>query len=146
MSVDLARLPADEETVRLIGSSWPLGTDPSAIQNVLDALNYYRCLALHREKELARAKCSTSGAAEDALIEARLALLASKGSEDAIRVIDDALDMSRGVSAPEAPLDDAGLRGAKAAGDKRVSSLFEFSWAKVRAPTGGAVDRKGSDQ
>jgi hypothetical protein len=31
------------------------------------------------------------------------------------------------------PLDDAGLLGAKAAGDKRVSSLFGFSWANVRA-------------
>lgn len=60
MSVDLARLPADEEKLRCLEER-PL--TQASIQNVLDALNYFRCLALHREKELARlAKCPTCGA------------------------------------------------------------------------------------
>lgn len=56
MSVDLAKLPADEETVRQITTVISLQLLAPAIQNVLDALNFYRCLALHREQELARAK------------------------------------------------------------------------------------------
>ena len=53
MSVDLKNLPDDEEWVRgrLAGEA---KGDP--VQNVLDALNYYRCLAADAEHRLARAE------------------------------------------------------------------------------------------
>jgi hypothetical protein len=47
MSVDLAKLPADEEWLRLYGLD--------VAQNVLDALNFYRCRAKFAEQELERA-------------------------------------------------------------------------------------------
>jgi hypothetical protein len=55
MSVDLKSLPADEEHVRtrLVGDA---KGDP--VQNVLDALNYYRCLAADAESRLALAKAA----------------------------------------------------------------------------------------
>jgi hypothetical protein len=49
MSVDLKRLPEDEELVR---SVVPLGRYGPRVQNVLDALNYYRCKAKFAEQEL----------------------------------------------------------------------------------------------
>jgi hypothetical protein len=55
MSVDLAKLPDDEEMLRV----WE--PEDLAIQNVLDALNYYRCLALHCREELARAELRSPG-------------------------------------------------------------------------------------
>lgn len=51
MSVDLTRLPADEEMLRSFGKD----TGRAYIQNVLDGLNYYRCLARHCREELVRA-------------------------------------------------------------------------------------------
>jgi hypothetical protein len=48
MSIDLKRLPEDEEMLRLFGKD----TGRVYIQRVLDALNYYRCSALHREGEI----------------------------------------------------------------------------------------------
>ena len=48
MSVDLKRLPVDEEYLRIYGGD--------VAQNILDALNYFRCLALHREGEVADLK------------------------------------------------------------------------------------------
>jgi len=53
MSVDLNRLPADEEIVRTMTSRPDISTRP--VQNVLDALNFYRCRAVFVEQELARA-------------------------------------------------------------------------------------------
>jgi hypothetical protein len=53
LSVNLKRLPDDEETVRRMGWADPF-TPVDAIQNVLDALNFYRCRAMFAEQELAR--------------------------------------------------------------------------------------------
>ena len=52
MSVNLKKLPADEEAVRQIGLHYPSGKHGASIQNVLDALNWFRCLAIQRENEL----------------------------------------------------------------------------------------------
>jgi len=54
MSVDLKRLPADEEIVRTMTSRLDISARP--VQNVLDALNFYRCRAVFVEQELSRAK------------------------------------------------------------------------------------------
>jgi hypothetical protein len=54
MSVDLKTLPADEEVVReAINAEWDESFSKAG-QNVLDALNWFRCLALHREGEITR--------------------------------------------------------------------------------------------
>src|SRR6185312_33956 len=58
MSVDLNRLPLDEEALRKhrIGlNEAGHQTLASEVQNVLDALNFYRCRAAFAEQELARA-------------------------------------------------------------------------------------------
>lgn len=61
MSVDLEQLPDDEEIVRRLGGiGWP-NAHGDAIQNVLDALNYYRCKAKFAEQELARALVGALG-------------------------------------------------------------------------------------
>ena len=52
MSVDLTSLPEDEEWLRLLAAG-NRDMAPS-IQNVLDALNYYRCAAKSNEHELTR--------------------------------------------------------------------------------------------
>jgi len=52
MSVDLNRLPVDEEVVRTMTSR--LDISPRPVQNVLDALNFYRCRAAFAEQELTR--------------------------------------------------------------------------------------------
>ena len=54
MSVNLKTLPEDEETMRQVAiSSEVLVPDATRmIQNVLDGLNWYRCLAAQRENEL----------------------------------------------------------------------------------------------
>lgn len=52
MAVDLTKLPDDEETVRATTATLP--SKRSAIQNVLDGLNFYRCKALHDEQALRR--------------------------------------------------------------------------------------------
>jgi hypothetical protein len=54
MSVDLTNIPADEEVVRRIGLTNPYSYG-QAIQNVLDALNLFRCRAKFAEQELERA-------------------------------------------------------------------------------------------
>ena len=59
MSVDLNRLPLDEEALRKhrIGlNEAGHQTLASEVQNVLDALNFYRCRAALAEQELSRAK------------------------------------------------------------------------------------------
>jgi hypothetical protein len=65
VSVDLERLPEDEEWLRtsdLVDRS----DDQRAIQNVLDALNYYRCKAKFAEQELARAEAELTAIRESA--------------------------------------------------------------------------------
>jgi hypothetical protein len=57
MSVDLGILPISEELVRQIGLRAG-GTQGRAIQTILDALNYYRCLALHRDGEIDRLRAA----------------------------------------------------------------------------------------
>jgi hypothetical protein len=53
MSVNLAKLPADEEVVRKrYTSEYVFG---KSTQNVLAALNFYRCRAKFAEQELERA-------------------------------------------------------------------------------------------
>jgi hypothetical protein len=59
MSVDLAKLPADEEIVRQAGNAL-FGDGANSIQNVLDALNWFRCKAKFAEQELARANADQS--------------------------------------------------------------------------------------
>jgi hypothetical protein len=54
MAVDLTRLPADEEWLRLYGLD--------VAQNVLDALDLYRCRAKFYEQELDRANVSKAEA------------------------------------------------------------------------------------
>ena len=63
MSVDLERLPEDEELVR---SVVPLGRYGPRVQNVLDALNYYRCKAKFAEQELARAEAELTAMRDSA--------------------------------------------------------------------------------
>ena len=53
MSVDLAKLPADEEAVRGLANSAHLVAMSRNIQNVLDGLNWFRCQAKFAEQELA---------------------------------------------------------------------------------------------
>ena len=53
MSVDLTRLPADEEIVRTLANRPEVNERP--VQNVLDALNWFRCKAKFAEQELTRA-------------------------------------------------------------------------------------------
>ena len=60
MSVDLAKLPADEEWLRVYASNEP-EYRAKAFRNVLDALNYFRCLALHREGEIERLRAAFLG-------------------------------------------------------------------------------------
>ena len=59
MSVDLAKLPADEELLR---TAIPT---PRAVQNVLDALNWFRCRAMFAEQELERAQAALNSAHHD---------------------------------------------------------------------------------
>jgi hypothetical protein len=54
MAVDLEKLPADEEWLRLYGLD--------VAQNVLDALDLYRCRAKFYEQELERANASKAEA------------------------------------------------------------------------------------
>ena len=65
MSVDLDKLPADEEMVRRLMRASFSRDAPRAIQNVLDALNYFRCLALHRAGEIDRLRAALTGVDED---------------------------------------------------------------------------------
>jgi hypothetical protein len=66
MSVDLTKLGADEELTRTAANEYGMGgyvrvnETRAAIQNVLDALNWYRCLALHNENEITRLKSRTN--------------------------------------------------------------------------------------
>ena len=52
MSVNLKTLPFDEEVVRLMGIVAESSRRSESLQNVLDALNWFRCLAIQRENEL----------------------------------------------------------------------------------------------
>jgi len=62
VSVDLKRLPEDEELVR----TSPYVGEPRAVQNVLDGLNYYRCKAKFAEQELSRAESELTAMREGA--------------------------------------------------------------------------------
>ena len=58
MSADLDKLPADEEMLRQWAkdaSRYGFSEDGRQVQNVLDALNLFRCRAIFAEQELARA-------------------------------------------------------------------------------------------
>ena len=70
MSVDLAKLPADEEWLRVYASNEP-EYRAKAFRNVLDALNYFRCLALHRAGEIDRLWAALTGVDEDVGFTAR---------------------------------------------------------------------------
>lgn len=56
MSADLDKLPADEEIVRVLASRPDVNERP--VQNVLDALNLFRCRAKFAEQELAKAEAA----------------------------------------------------------------------------------------
>lgn len=56
MSVDLTRLASDEEWLRVDSDEYYDADEAISIQNVLDALNYYRCKAKFAEQELERAE------------------------------------------------------------------------------------------
>jgi hypothetical protein len=69
MSVDLKRLPADEEELRVWANnaSWHgFSDDGRPVQNVLDALNYFRCKAKFAEQELYRAQAELTAKRESA--------------------------------------------------------------------------------
>lgn len=59
MSVNIMRLPFDEEIVRVFGLNTAHGGRPLAadsIQNVLDGLNWFRCLSVQLGNELREAR------------------------------------------------------------------------------------------
>ena len=71
MAVDLEKLPNDEEWLRQFGNSFgEAGGGGRAIQNVLDALNWYRCKYAFADQERKRAEKSLARVNEE-LIEVR---------------------------------------------------------------------------